>query len=101
MGWYMATPCSRISAITLGAGRRVDCAGARFRHRRCRQSRGLMPLSIVEQDGRIAVSTPYHPNFPARARMLGGEWDAARRVWMFDAGDEGRVRRLCHEIYGA
>ena len=47
-----------------------------------------MPLSIVEQDGRIAVSTPYHPNFPARARMLGGEWDAARRVWMFAAGDE-------------
>jgi hypothetical protein len=32
-----------------------------------------MPLSIVEQDGRIAVSTPYHPNFPARARMLGRE----------------------------
>jgi DNA repair protein RadC len=60
-----------------------------------------MPLSIVEQDGRIAVSTPYHPNFPARARMLGGEWDAARRVWMFDAGDEARVRRLCQEIYGA
>jgi DNA repair protein RadC len=60
-----------------------------------------MPLSIVEQDGRIAVSTPYHPNFPARARMLGGEWDAARRVWMFDASDEVRVRRLCQEIYGA
>ena len=60
-----------------------------------------MPLSIVEQDGRLAVGTPYHPNFPARARMLGGEWDAARRVWMFDAGDEPRVRRLCQEIYGA
>ena len=60
-----------------------------------------MPLSIVEQDGRIAVSTPYHPNFPARARMLGGEWDTARRVWVFDAGDEARVRRLCQEIYGA
>jgi DNA repair protein RadC len=60
-----------------------------------------MPLSIVEQDGRIAVSTPYHPNFPARARMLGGEWDAAQRVWIFDAGDEVRVRRLCQEIYGA
>jgi DNA repair protein RadC len=33
--------------------------------------------------------------------MLGGEWDAARRVWVFDAGDEARVRRLCQEIYGA
>jgi DNA repair protein RadC len=61
-----------------------------------------MPLSIVEgEDGRIAVSSPYHPDFPARARGLGGTWDAARRVWMFDAGDNDRVRSLCCEIYGA
>jgi DNA repair protein RadC len=59
-----------------------------------------MPISIVEWDGRIAVSTPYHPNFPARARSLGGVWDAARRVWVFDAGDHDRVRSLCREIYG-
>ena len=59
-----------------------------------------MPLSIVEQDGRIAVSSPYHPNFPARARGLGGTWDAARRVWLFDAREEERVKSLCREIYG-
>ncbi len=60
-----------------------------------------MPLLIVEEeDGRIAVSSPYHPNFPARARSLGGVWDARRRVWVFDAGDHDRVRSLCREIYG-
>jgi DNA repair protein RadC len=60
-----------------------------------------MPLSIVEEeDGRIAVSSPYHPNFPARARTLGGIWNAARRVWVFDAADHYRVRSLCREIYG-
>jgi DNA repair protein RadC len=60
-----------------------------------------MPLSIVEEeDGRIAVSSPYHPNFPARARSLGGVWDAARRVWVFDSADHDRVRSLCCEIYG-
>ena len=60
-----------------------------------------MPLSIVEEeDGRIAVSSPYHPNFPARARTLGGIWDTARRVWVFDAADHDRVRSLCREIYG-
>ncbi len=60
-----------------------------------------MPLSIVEEeDGRIAVSSPYHPNFPARARSLGGIWNAARRVWVFDAADHDRVRLLCREIYG-
>jgi DNA repair protein RadC len=60
-----------------------------------------MTISIVEQDGRIAVSTPYHPDFPARARFLGGRWDRARRAWMFDAGERERVTSLCREIYGA
>jgi DNA repair protein RadC len=59
-----------------------------------------MPVSIVEENGRIAVSSPYHPNFPARARFLGGEWDAERHIWMFDAKDDTRVRSLCREIYG-
>jgi hypothetical protein len=60
-----------------------------------------MALSIVEQeDGRVAVSSPYHPKFPARARSLGGIWDATRRVWVFDAADHDRVRALCREIYG-
>lgn len=61
-----------------------------------------MPLLIVEEeDGRIALSSPYHPNFPPRARSLGGIWDTARRVWIFDAGDHDRVRSLCREIYGS
>ena len=57
-------------------------------------------LSIVEQDGRIAVTSPYHPNFPARARILGGQWDSVRRVWVFDAREHDRVKSLCREIYG-
>jgi DNA repair protein RadC len=61
----------------------------------------LVPLSIVEEeDGRIAVCSPYHRDFPARARSLGGIWVASRRVWIFDAGDHDRVRSLCREIYG-
>src|SRR5215471_16761676 len=60
-----------------------------------------MPVSLVEQDGRIAVSSPYHPHFPAKARSLGGVWDAARRVWLFDAADHERVRALCREVYGS
>src|SRR5271165_2687490 len=59
-----------------------------------------MAVSIVEQGGRIAVSSPYHPNFPARARFLGGEWDAQRHVWLFDVGEDDRVRSLCREVYG-
>jgi DNA repair protein RadC len=59
-----------------------------------------VPVSIVEQDGRLVVTTPYHPDFPARARMLGGVWDGTRRLWLFDAGDGNRVRILCRDIYG-
>ncbi|MGH7045649.1 MAG: RadC family protein [Stellaceae bacterium] len=59
-----------------------------------------MPLSITEQDGRLEVSSPYHPDFPSRARGLGGHWDATRRVWIFEAGDRARVASLCREIYG-
>ena len=59
-----------------------------------------MPFTIVEEDGRLVVNSPYHPNFPARARSLGGDWDPERRVWLFDASDGDRVRTLCREIYG-
>ncbi len=59
-----------------------------------------MPVSIVEEDGQIVVGSPYQPDFPARARALGGIWDAVRRVWRFDAGDGERVKSLCREVYG-
>lgn len=59
-----------------------------------------VPFSIVERDGRIAVTSSYHPDFPARARMLGGEWNGARRVWLFNAAEEERVKALCREIFG-
>jgi len=59
-----------------------------------------VPLSIFERDGKIAVSSPYNPNFPRRARELGGTWDGGRLIWLFDARDEDRVRALCEEVYG-
>jgi hypothetical protein len=51
-------------------------------------------------DGRIAVQSPYHPEFPAAARNLGGKWDARSKTWCFDARDESRVRELCCSIFG-
>ena len=59
-----------------------------------------MPLSIFERDGKIAVSSPYDPKFPPRARELGGEWDRGRLIWLFDPRQEERVRALCAEVYG-
>src|SRR5215472_10114358 len=59
-----------------------------------------MAVSIAEQGDHIVVGAPYHPNFPARARLLGADWDAVRHVWIFDAREAARVRSLCREIYG-
>jgi DNA repair protein RadC len=59
-----------------------------------------MPTTIIEHDGHLIVTAPFHPDFPARARMLGGAWDGARKAWLFDPRDAERVRTLCREIYG-
>ena len=59
-----------------------------------------MGFSIFERDGKIAVSSPYHPSFPPRARQLGGTWDAGRLIWLFDPRDKERVQGLCEEVYG-
>jgi len=46
----------------------------------------------------LTVTSPYHPDFPKRARSLGGKWAAPK--WVFDVRDEPRVRALCREVYG-
>lgn len=57
-------------------------------------------ISISVSDSGITVASPYNPDFPARARALGGIWDADSKTWKFDARDESRVRELCLRIYG-
>ena len=51
-----------------------------------------MPLSIVEEEnGRIAVSSPYHPNFPAGARSSAA--GPPRRVLTPQPAQEGHLVR--------
>lgn len=54
------------------------------------------------KDGRKAfwVYSPFHPDFPAAARGLGGKWSAEKSGWYFDARDEDAVRRLVRDLYG-
>ena len=42
-------------------------------------------------DGSLEVHSPYHPDFPAAARALGGRWRPSRRTWVFDGRDEAVV----------
>jgi len=48
----------------------------------------------------VTVHAPYHPNWPGKARSLGGQWDAASRTWKFDPRDLERVRAALGAVYG-
>ncbi|MEZ5130326.1 MAG: hypothetical protein R2763_01170 [Mycobacterium sp.] len=49
---------------------------------------------------RVVLISPYNRDLPARARQLGGRWDADGKRWSFDLRDESRVRDLARDIYG-
>lgn len=57
-----------------------------------------MTVRIVTIGGYVHLTAPFHPEFAAAARDLGGIWHSA--TWRFDARDEQRVRDLCMDIWG-
>ncbi|MBV6425507.1 MAG: hypothetical protein NAOJABEB_03328 [Steroidobacteraceae bacterium] len=48
----------------------------------------------------LTVASPYHPQFPARAKALGGRFNGNDKTWQFDARDESRVREMVIDIFG-
>lgn len=60
----------------------------------------MTTVTITRNDDRVTIDAPYHPEFPRKAKAIGGKWSPAQRVWAFDARDEGAVRNLATEIYG-
>jgi hypothetical protein len=55
-------------------------------------------VTVTTANGKTTVESPYHPDWPAQARTLGGRWSGG--AWVFDSRDEGRVRELARDIYG-
>lgn len=49
---------------------------------------------------RILCTTPFHPDFAARAKKLGGRWEPSEKSWRFDRRDEAAVRALCIKLFG-
>jgi hypothetical protein len=60
----------------------------------------MEPIHITVHAGQLALSAPYDPAMPAKARKIGGRFSSGTKLWTFDARDEQRVRELCIEIYG-
>lgn len=52
-------------------------------------------------EGTLHVVTPFHPEFPARARKLSGKYHRDPPHWLFDRRQEKRVRELCRDIFGS
>lgn len=61
----------------------------------------MTTVKIYTDSGRVYCTTPFHPDFAAAARDIGGSWDSLSRNWNFDARDEQRVRDLCMDIWGS
>lgn len=58
----------------------------------------MAKISIVVSNGKLSVTTPYHPTMVAGSRRLHGTWTGSS--WEFDPRDEDRVRALVLDLYG-
>jgi hypothetical protein len=60
-----------------------------------------MTVTVTDSGaGKLAVKSPYHPDFSGRAKKIGGRWSASAKVWSFDKRDEERVRKLLVDLFG-
>ena len=60
-----------------------------------------MDIMISDTDfDKVAVRTPFNPDFVKGAKRLGGKWSGESKAWLFDARDRCRVEDLLATCYG-
>lgn len=59
-----------------------------------------MTATVTTTATETVANTPYHRDFAARAKEIGGRWNANRGVWTFDRRDDARVRALVKSLFG-
>ena len=52
------------------------------------------------QDGKIAVTSPFNPNFITKIKAAGAKWDAESETWQLDAANIETARAIMREVYG-
>lgn len=60
----------------------------------------MVNVSVTIDGEKVIVNSPYHPDFPAPAKAIGGKFSSSTGTWTFAGRDEQRVRDLCREVYG-
>jgi hypothetical protein len=51
-------------------------------------------------DGKIAITSPYNPDFTKKIKLAGGQWDSENKVWTMDARSVDTVRKILRTVYG-
>lgn len=57
-------------------------------------------IKVTTKEGLLTVASPYNKEFVSFAKMRGGKWSDAEKVWMFDPRDEFAVRSALIDIFG-
>lgn len=60
----------------------------------------MQDITVITDNGTIAVASPYSKEFVEAAKTLGGRWNSESRTWEFSTRDEQRVRDLLHKLFG-
>jgi hypothetical protein len=60
----------------------------------------VVQIKPIGDGSKIAITSPYNPNFAGRMHAVGGRWDISDQVWVADARALEPVRDICREIYG-
>jgi hypothetical protein len=51
-------------------------------------------------NGKVAVESPYNPEFVSRVKKAGGRWNSRNKTWEVDERSVEAVRAIMREVYG-
>ena len=60
----------------------------------------MLSYRIDVDSGKALITSPYNPDFISKVKLMGGKWDAGRRVWKVDESLIEDVRSAMREVYG-
>ncbi len=51
-------------------------------------------------NGKIAIETPYNPEFVKKIKKAGGRWNGSDKTWQIDERSTEAVRAIMRDVYG-
>ena len=60
----------------------------------------MVNYRIDIDSGKALITSPYNPDFISKVKLMGGKWDAGKRVWKVDESLVEDVRSTMREVYG-